>query len=115
VTERRLPPGRRLLCRARQRRAAACLCLGAWWRSVQEAETQSDPKVQKQFLELTRRWLLLARGLTDSGPHTGALNGDQRGCSGGRVRRRPTATTRRREATLISTSDGKRIISQLSF
>jgi len=72
---------------------------------VQEAETQSDPKVQKQFLELMRRWLLLARGLTDSGPHTGALNGDQRGCSGGRVRRRPTATTRRREATLISMHD----------
>jgi hypothetical protein len=33
---------------------------------VQQAEAQNDPKVQKQFLELTRRWLLLARGLTDS-------------------------------------------------
>jgi len=33
---------------------------------LQQAEAQNDPKVQKQFLELTRRWLLLARGLTDS-------------------------------------------------
>jgi hypothetical protein len=33
---------------------------------VQEAEAQSDPKLKKQFLELTRRWLLLADGL--SGP-----------------------------------------------
>jgi hypothetical protein len=33
---------------------------------VQQAEAQNDPKVQKQFLELTRRWLLLARGLTES-------------------------------------------------
>ena len=32
---------------------------------VQQAEAQNDPKVQKQFLELARRWLLLARGLTD--------------------------------------------------
>jgi hypothetical protein len=32
---------------------------------VQQAEAQNDPKVQKQFLELTRRWLLLANGLTD--------------------------------------------------
>jgi hypothetical protein len=32
---------------------------------VQQAEAQNDPKVQKQFLELTRRWLLLAHGLTD--------------------------------------------------
>jgi hypothetical protein len=32
---------------------------------VQQAETQNDPKVQKQFLELTRRWLLLANGLAD--------------------------------------------------
>jgi hypothetical protein len=29
---------------------------------AQQAETQNDPKVKKQFLELTRRWLLLARG-----------------------------------------------------
>jgi len=29
---------------------------------VQQAEAQNDPKVKKQFLELTRRWLLLARG-----------------------------------------------------
>ena len=33
---------------------------------VQQAEAQNDPKVQKQLLELTRRWLLLAHGLTDS-------------------------------------------------
>jgi len=33
---------------------------------LQQAEAQNDPKVQKQFLELTRRWLLLACGLTDS-------------------------------------------------
>jgi len=33
---------------------------------VQQAEAQNDPNVQRQFLELTRRWLLLARGLTDS-------------------------------------------------
>jgi hypothetical protein len=33
---------------------------------VQQAEAQNDPKVQKQFLELTRRWLLLADGLIDS-------------------------------------------------
>jgi hypothetical protein len=32
---------------------------------VQQAGAQNDPKVQKQFLELTRRWLLLAHGLTD--------------------------------------------------
>ncbi len=32
---------------------------------VQQAEAQHDPKVQAQFLELTRRWLLLAHGLTD--------------------------------------------------
>ena len=29
---------------------------------VQQAEAQNDPKVKKQFLQLTRRWLLLARG-----------------------------------------------------
>jgi hypothetical protein len=29
---------------------------------VQQAEVQDDPNVKKQFLELTRRWLLLARG-----------------------------------------------------
>ena len=28
---------------------------------VQQAEAQNDPKVQEQFWELTRRWLLLAR------------------------------------------------------
>jgi len=33
---------------------------------VQQAEAQNDPKVQKQFLELTRRWLLLAHGLSHS-------------------------------------------------
>jgi hypothetical protein len=33
---------------------------------VQQAEIQNDPTVQKQFLELTRRWLLLAHGLTHS-------------------------------------------------
>jgi hypothetical protein len=32
---------------------------------VQLAEAQNDPQVQKQFLELTRRWLLLVDGLTD--------------------------------------------------
>jgi hypothetical protein len=29
---------------------------------VQQAEAQNDPKVKQQFLELTPRWLLLARG-----------------------------------------------------
>ncbi len=29
---------------------------------AQQAKVQDDPKVKKQFLELTRRWLLLARG-----------------------------------------------------
>jgi len=29
---------------------------------VQQAEAQNDPNIQKQVLELTRRWLLLARG-----------------------------------------------------
>ena len=33
---------------------------------VRQAEAHNDPKVKKQFLELTRRWLLLAYGLTDS-------------------------------------------------
>jgi hypothetical protein len=33
---------------------------------VRQAEAQDDPNVKKQFLELTRRWLLLAYGLTDS-------------------------------------------------
>jgi hypothetical protein len=28
------------------------------------AMSQNDPEVQKQFLELTRRWLLLGNGLT---------------------------------------------------
>jgi hypothetical protein len=32
---------------------------------VQQAEAQNDPKVREQFLELTRRWLLLARGLAE--------------------------------------------------
>jgi hypothetical protein len=32
---------------------------------VQQAEAQNDPKVTKQFLELTRRWLLLARCYTN--------------------------------------------------
>jgi hypothetical protein len=36
---------------------------------VQQAEAQNDPQVQKQFLELTRRWLLLAHGLTGSADH----------------------------------------------
>jgi len=31
---------------------------------VQQAEAQNDPKVREQFLELTRRWLLLADSLT---------------------------------------------------
>lgn len=29
---------------------------------VQQAEAQNDAKVKKQFLELTRLWLLLAHG-----------------------------------------------------
>ena len=29
---------------------------------VQQAEAQNDPKVKEQFLELTRRWLLLVHG-----------------------------------------------------
>jgi hypothetical protein len=33
---------------------------------MQQAEAQNDPKVREQFLELTRRWLLLAEGLTGS-------------------------------------------------
>jgi hypothetical protein len=33
---------------------------------VQQAEAQNDPKVKKQFLELTRRWLLLARCCDES-------------------------------------------------
>jgi hypothetical protein len=33
---------------------------------VQQAEAQNDPTVKKQFLELTRRWLLLARGYDES-------------------------------------------------
>ena len=46
---------------------------------VQQAEAQNDPTVKRQFLELTRRWLLLARGyesdksLTDSSAKTTAL------------------------------------------
>jgi hypothetical protein len=33
---------------------------------VQQAETENDPKIKQQFLELTRRWLLLADGLSGS-------------------------------------------------
>jgi hypothetical protein len=33
---------------------------------VQLAEAQNDPKVKKQFLELTRCWLLLARSYDES-------------------------------------------------
>jgi hypothetical protein len=33
---------------------------------VQQAEAQNDPKVKNQFLELTRRWLLLARCYDES-------------------------------------------------
>jgi hypothetical protein len=33
---------------------------------VQQAEAQNDPKAKKQFLELTRRWLLLARCYDES-------------------------------------------------
>jgi len=29
---------------------------------AEQADAQSDPKVKKQFLELTRLWLILARG-----------------------------------------------------
>jgi hypothetical protein len=28
---------------------------------AEQADAQTNPKVKKQFLELTRRWLLLAR------------------------------------------------------
>jgi len=35
---------------------------------VRQAEAQSDPKVKKQLLELTRLWLLLAQGY-ESAPH----------------------------------------------
>ena len=35
---------------------------------VQQAEAQNDPRVKKQFLELTRRWLLLARGYVVNNP-----------------------------------------------
>ena len=37
---------------------------------VQQAEAQNNPKVKKQFLELTRRWLLLARGYVINNPQT---------------------------------------------
>jgi hypothetical protein len=33
---------------------------------VQQAEAQNNPKIKRQFLELTRRWLLLARGYDES-------------------------------------------------
>ena len=33
---------------------------------VQQAVAQNDPKLKKQFLELTRRWLLLARCYDES-------------------------------------------------
>ena len=36
---------------------------------AQQAEAQSDPKVREQFLELTRRWLLLADSLTGFPAH----------------------------------------------
>ncbi len=39
-----------------------CECYQQAAHCVQQAEFQNDPKVKKQFLELTRRWLLLARG-----------------------------------------------------
>jgi hypothetical protein len=45
---------------------AICECYQQAAHCVQQAEAQNDPNVQKQFLELTRRWLLLAHGLTDS-------------------------------------------------
>jgi hypothetical protein len=35
---------------------------------AQQAEAQNDPKVRQQFLELMRRWLLLAHGY-ESAPH----------------------------------------------
>lgn len=40
---------------------------------VQQAEAQNDPKVKKQFLELTRRWLLLARGYSPQTTQTSRL------------------------------------------
>jgi hypothetical protein len=42
-----------------------CECYQQAAHCVQQAETQNDPKIKKQFLELTRRWLVLAHGLTD--------------------------------------------------
>jgi hypothetical protein len=33
---------------------------------VQQAEAQNNPRVKEQFLELTRRWLLLVRGYVSS-------------------------------------------------
>ena len=39
---------------------------------VQQAEAQNDPRVKKQFLELTRRWLLLARGYVVNNSQTQA-------------------------------------------
>jgi hypothetical protein len=39
-----------------------CECYQQAAHCVQQAEAQTDPKVKKQFLELTRRWLVLARG-----------------------------------------------------
>jgi hypothetical protein len=35
---------------------------------AEQAEAQNDSKVKKQFLELTRLWLLLAHGY-ESAPH----------------------------------------------
>jgi hypothetical protein len=43
-----------------------CECYQQAADCVQQAEAQNDPKVKKQFLELTRRWLLLARCYDES-------------------------------------------------
>jgi hypothetical protein len=51
-------PGNRIQeIRERYQQAAHC---------VQQAEAQNNPKIKRQFLELTRRWLLLARGYDES-------------------------------------------------
>src|SRR5262252_4697718 len=41
---------------------------------LQQAEAQNDPKVQKQFLELTRRWLLI--GVWSNRFHRDTINHD---------------------------------------
>jgi hypothetical protein len=49
---------------------------------VRQAEAQNDPRVKQQFLELTRRWLLLAKGLAEP-PFTPSPNTQPSGYEGG--------------------------------